>query len=108
MSPRTAKKILVVFGTRPEAIKMAPVIKALENAPELFNIVTCVTGQHREMLDEMLRAFDIRPQIDLSLMQPHQSLADLTSRAMSRISNVLAEVRPDFTLVQGDTTTAMT
>jgi UDP-N-acetylglucosamine 2-epimerase (non-hydrolysing) len=108
MGPRAPKKILVVFGTRPEAIKVAPVIKALENDPDRFTVITCVTGQHREMLEEMLRAFDLRPQIDLRLMQHQQSLHDLTARAMSRVSEVLAEVRPDFTLVQGDTTTAMT
>jgi UDP-N-acetylglucosamine 2-epimerase (non-hydrolysing) len=102
------KKILVVFGTRPEAIKMAPVIKALESDPEHFAVVTCVSGQHREMLDEMLRTFEIRPQIDLGLMRPNQTLHDLTARAMSRMAEVLGVVRPDFTLVQGDTTTAMT
>jgi UDP-N-acetylglucosamine 2-epimerase (non-hydrolysing) len=102
------KKILVVFGTRPEAIKMAPVIQALERDPEHFAVITCVTGQHREMLDEMLRTFEIRPQIDLGLMRPDQTLHDLTARAMSRIAEVLGVVRPHFTLVQGDTTTAMT
>jgi UDP-N-acetylglucosamine 2-epimerase (non-hydrolysing) len=108
VTARTAKKILVIFGTRPEAIKLAPVVKALESEPDRFTVVTCVTGQHREMLDEMIRAFELRPQIDLSLMKPGQTLPDLTARAMTRISEVLAAVRPDFTLVQGDTTTAMT
>jgi UDP-N-acetylglucosamine 2-epimerase (non-hydrolysing) len=103
-----AKKILVVFGTRPETVKMAPLIKALEGHPDRFSVITCATGQHRELLDEMLRAFDIRPTLDLGLMQPGQTLPDLTARAMRRISEVLAEVRPAFTLVQGDTTTAMT
>ena len=108
MSPRGQKKILVVFGTRPEAIKLAPVVKALEREPDRFAVVSCVTGQHREMLDEMIRAFELRPQIDLGLMKPGQTLPDLTARAITRISEVLAEVRPDFTIVQGDTTTAMT
>jgi UDP-N-acetylglucosamine 2-epimerase (non-hydrolysing) len=108
MRPRGPKKLLVVFGTRPEAIKMAPVIKALEHVPDRFTAIACVTGQHREMLDEMLHAFEIRPQIDLSLMERHQTLHDLTARAMSRLSEVLARVMPDCTLVQGDTTTAMT
>jgi len=105
---RRPKKILVVFGTRPEAIKLAPVVKALESEPDKFAVVSCVTGQHREMLDEMIRAFELRPQMDLGLMKPGQTLSDLTARAMTRISEVLAAVRPDFTIVQGDTTTAMT
>jgi len=108
MSPRAPKKILVVFGTRPEAIKVAPVIKALENEPERFTVLTCVTGQHREMLDEMLRIFELRPDIDLRLMRHQQTLPDLTARAMVQLSDVLASTTPDFTLVQGDTTTAMT
>jgi len=108
VSARAPKKILVVFGTRPEAIKLAPVVKALEGEPDRFAVVSCVTGQHREMLDEMIRAFELRPQIDLGLMKPGQTLPDLTARAITRISEVLAEVRPDFTIVQGDTTTAMT
>src|ERR1700737_2734823 len=108
MSAQAPKKIPAVFGTRPEAIKMAPVIKALEADPGRFTVITCVTGQHREMLDEMLRTFEIRPQIDLGLMRPNQTLPDLTARAMARISEVLAAAPPDLTLVQGDTTTAMT
>src|ERR1700737_4839436 len=108
MPPRAPKKILVVFGTRPEAIKVAPVIKALEKEPDWFTVLTCVTGQHREMLDEMLRIFELRPDIDLRLMRHQQSLHDLTARAMLQLSDVLAWTTPDFTLVQGDTTTAMT
>lgn len=108
MGSQGPKKILAVFGTRPEAIKMAPVIKALEADAERFRVITCVTGQHREMLDEMLETFQLEPEIDLNLMRPDQTLAGLTSRAMTRIAEVLATVRPDFTLVQGDTTTAMT
>jgi UDP-N-acetylglucosamine 2-epimerase (non-hydrolysing) len=108
VSARAPKRILVVFGTRPEAIKLAPVVKALEREPDRFAVESCVTGQHREMLDEMIRAFELRPQIDLGLMKPGQTLPDLTARAMTRISEVLTEVRPDFTIVQGDTTTAMT
>ena len=98
MTAEASKKILVVFGTRPEAIKMAPVIKALENEPDRFRVITCVTGQHREMLDEMLRIFELRPHIDLRLMQHQQSLADLTARAMRQVSDVFARTTPDFTL----------
>jgi UDP-N-acetylglucosamine 2-epimerase len=108
MSATAPKKVLVIFGTRPEAIKLAPVIRALEGEPSLFSVVNCVTGQHREILDEMLRTFDIQPHVDLELMQPRQTLPDLTARAMTRISETLTQVRPDFVLVQGDTTTAMT
>ena len=108
MSATAPGKVLVIFGTRPEAIKLAPVIQALERETEKFAVVNCVTGQHREILDEMLRTFGIRPHIDLELMQPRQALPDLTARAMTRLSATLAQERPDFVLVQGDTTTAMT
>ena len=108
MTRRGRKKILVVFGTRPEAIKLAPVVKALEAEPDRFEVITCVTGQHREMLDEMIRAFELRPQMDLGLMKPKQTLPDLTARAMTKVSEAIAAVQPDFTIVQGDTTTAMT
>lgn len=107
MQPFPSKRILVVFGTRPEAIKMAPVVKALEKRADRFRVITCVTGQHRELLDEVLSIFGLKPQMDLHLMQHQQRLADLTARALTRLSHVLAEVRPDLVLVQGDTTTAM-
>ncbi len=99
------KKILVVFGTRPEAIKMAPVIKELENN---FNVVVCVTAQHREMLDQVLNLFDIKPNYDLDLMKAKQDLFDLTSSVLLEIKNVLIKEQPDIVLVHGDTTTTMT
>ena len=101
------KTVFVVIGTRPEAIKMAPVIKAFEQEKEDFNLITCVTGQHREILDQMLNFFQIKPDIDLQLMARNQTLSGLTAKAMGAISDTLERVKPDITLVQGDTTTAM-
>ena len=98
-------KILAVLGTRPEAIKMAPVI--LEARERGIETVVCVTAQHREMLDQVLDLFAIQPEIDLDLMEPDQTLASLTARALLALDDVLAEVAPDWVLVQGDTTTAM-
>ncbi|PMS22546.1 UDP-N-acetylglucosamine 2-epimerase (non-hydrolyzing) [Trinickia dabaoshanensis] len=98
-------KILSVFGTRPEAIKMAPVIKALEDAPGLESIV-CVSGQHRSMLEQVLELFDIRPRYDLALMTANQTLNGLASRLIFSFDDVLAQERPDYVLVHGDTTTA--
>jgi UDP-N-acetylglucosamine 2-epimerase (non-hydrolysing) len=98
-------KILSVFGTRPEAIKMAPVIKALEDAPDLESIV-CVSGQHRSMLEQVLELFDIRPRYDLALMTANQTLNGLASRLIFSFDDVLAQERPDYVLVHGDTTTA--
>ncbi|GAB4477464.1 MAG: UDP-N-acetylglucosamine 2-epimerase (non-hydrolyzing) [Anaerolineae bacterium] len=97
---------LLVFGTRPEAVKMAPVIRALQDAGKI-DAVTCVTAQHREMLDQVLDWFHITPDYDLNLMQPNQSLEGLTARALQGISTVIDEVKPDVVLCQGDTTTAM-
>lgn len=107
MAASAKKKVLVIFGTRPETIKVAPVIKALEADPR-FECIACATGQHRELLDEMCRGFGITPRIDLGLMRPRQTLAELTARAMTAVSETLARVKPDYVLVQGDTTTAMT
>ena len=101
------KKILLVFGTRPEAIKMAPLVKKLQAAPEEFQTVVCVTGQHREMLDQVLRLFDITPEYDLNIMKPNQDLYDITSRILLGMRDVLREVQPDIVLVHGDTTTSM-
>lgn len=101
------KKILLVFGTRPEAIKMAPLVKKLQELPEEFQTVVCVTGQHREMLDQVLRLFDITPEYDLNIMKPNQDLYDITSRILLGMSDVLREVQPDIVLVHGDTTTSM-
>ena len=101
------KKILLVFGTRPEAIKMAPLVKKLQEMPEEFQTVVCVTGQHREMLDQVLRLFDITPEYDLNIMKPNQDLYDITSRILLGMRDVLREVQPDIVLVHGDTTTSM-
>lgn len=97
-------KVLTVFGTRPEGIKMAPLVKALNDDPAFENIV-CVTAQHRQMLDQVLDLFDIIPDIDLDLMRPGQDLNDLTSNILLEIKNVLERTKPDLVLVQGDTTT---
>lgn len=100
------KRILTIFGTRPEAIKMAPVVKALKDRGGAVDARVCVTAQHREMLDQVLSLFDIGPDWDLDLMAPGQDLTDLTSRVLPALRNVLEEWRPDMVVVQGDTTTA--
>ena len=100
------KTILVVFGTRPEAIKMAPLVKKLQSEPEKFNTIVAVTGQHRQMLDQVLRIFDIVPDYDLNIMQANQDLYDVTSRVLVGMRDVLKEVQPDVVLVHGDTTTS--
>jgi UDP-N-acetylglucosamine 2-epimerase (non-hydrolysing) len=101
------KKILLVFGTRPEAIKMAPLVKELQQYPEEFKTIVCVTGQHREMLDQVLRIFEITPDYDLAIMKPGQDLYDITSRVLLGMREVLKVVQPDIVLVHGDTTTSM-
>lgn len=101
------KKILSVFGTRPEAIKMAPVIKELEKHPEDFCNVVCVTAQHRQMLDQVLALFQIRPDYDLNIMRQGQSLSDVTCEVLRELQPVLVEENPDLILVQGDTTSTM-
>jgi UDP-N-acetylglucosamine 2-epimerase (non-hydrolysing) len=100
-------RVLSVFGTRPEAVKMAPVIQALAGEPEVESRV-CVTAQHRQMLDQVLDLFNIKPDYDLNLMRPNQSLAGLTAEVMENLDPVLADEHPDWVLVQGDTTTVMT
>ncbi|NLE45708.1 MAG: UDP-N-acetylglucosamine 2-epimerase (non-hydrolyzing) [Chloroflexi bacterium] len=100
-------KVLTVFGTRPEAIKMAPVIKELERYPDELQSVVCVTAQHREMLDQVLGLFGVRPDYDLDIMLPDQTLAQLTANILTRLDRVMAQERPDWVLVQGDTTTVM-
>lgn len=97
-------KTLTVFGTRPEAIKMAPVVQALAAAPEVESQV-CVTAQHRQMLDQVLNLFGITPEFDLDLMQPGQDLTDITSRVLAGMRDILRETRPELVLVHGDTTT---
>lgn len=100
------KSILLVFGTRPEAIKMAPLVKALQAQPEQFKTIVCVTGQHREMLDQVLAIFDIQPDYDLNIMKQGQDLYDVTSRVLLGMRDVLREAQPDIVLVHGDTTTS--
>jgi UDP-N-acetylglucosamine 2-epimerase (non-hydrolysing) len=101
-------KVLAVYGTRPEAIKMAPVIAALRRRPETFAVTVCTTGQHREMLDQVQELFGLRPDVDLGLMRHDQTLNGLSSAAFAAMDEVLVSYRPDWLLVQGDTTTAMT
>jgi UDP-N-acetylglucosamine 2-epimerase (non-hydrolysing) len=99
-------RILSIFGTRPEAVKMAPIVREIEGTPGLQSRV-CVTAQHRQMLDQVLNLFDIEPDVDLNLMQPGQTLAGLTARVFTHLDPVLADLEPDWVLVQGDTTTVM-
>jgi UDP-N-acetylglucosamine 2-epimerase (non-hydrolysing) len=99
-------RVLSIFGTRPEAVKMAPVAQALERTPGIEAQV-CVTAQHRQMLDQVLRLFGIVPQVDLDLMRPNQSLAEVTAAVFTALSPVLERIKPDWVLVQGDTTTVM-
>ena len=100
------KTILLVFGTRPEAIKMAPLVKEFQKASHEFKTLVCVTGQHREMLDQVLHIFDIKPDYDLNIMKQGQDLYDVTSRVLLGMRDVLKEVHPDVVLVHGDTTTS--
>lgn len=97
---------MLVFGTRPEAIKMAPLVKEFQKCPDNFETVVCVTGQHREMLDQVLHIFDINPDYDLNIMRQGQDLYDVTSRVLLGMRDVLKEVKPDIVLVHGDTTTS--
>lgn len=101
------KKILLVFGTRPEAIKMAPLVKALQKDTTHFETRVCVTAQHRQMLDQVLEVFGITPDYDLNIMAPNQDLFDITSRVLTGLRDVLKDFRPDTVLVHGDTTTSM-
>ena len=100
------KNMMLVFGTRPEAIKMAPLVKEFQKYPEKFKTIVCVTGQHREMLDQVLRIFDIQPDYDLNIMKQGQDLYDVTARVLTGMRDVLKETRPDIVLVHGDTTTS--
>lgn len=101
------KKILFVFGTRPEAIKMAPLVKALQKDTEHFETRVCVTAQHRQMLDQVLEVFGITPEYDLNIMAPNQDLYDITAKVLLGLREVLKDFRPDTVLVHGDTTTSM-
>lgn len=100
------KKAMLVFGTRPEAIKMAPLVKEFQKQPKRVETVVCVTGQHREMLDQVLKIFDIKPDYDLNIMKQGQDLYDVTARVLTGMRDVLKEVKPDVVLVHGDTTTS--
>ena len=100
------KKIMIVFGTRPEAIKMAPLVKTFQQHSESFETIVCVTGQHREMLDQVLHIFDIKPDYDLDIMKSGQDLYDITARVLLGMRDVLKEAQPDVVLVHGDTTTS--
>lgn len=101
------KRVLLVFGTRPEAIKMAPLVHEFKKQGDAFETLVCVTGQHREMLDQVLDLFQVKPDYDLNIMKPDQDLYDVTSRILVGMRDVLAEVRPDVVFVHGDTTTSM-
>lgn len=100
-------KVMLVFGTRPEAIKMAPLVKEFQKYPEKFETIVCVTGQHREMLDQVLHIFEIVPDYDLNIMKQGQDLYDVTARVLMGMRDVLKEAQPDVVLVHGDTTTSM-
>ena len=98
------KKVLLVFGTRPEAIKMCPLVKELKSR-NIFDVKLCVTGQHRQMLEQVLVAFNVVPDYDLSIMKEHQTLFDVTTGIINNIKSVLDKEQPDLVLVHGDTTT---
>jgi len=100
-------KILIVFGTRPEAIKMAPLVKEFGKYPGNFDLKVCVTGQHRQMLDQVLEVFDIHPDYDLNIMAPNQDLYDITTKVLMGMRDVLREFQPEIVFVHGDTTTSM-
>lgn len=100
------KKVMLVFGTRPEAIKMAPLVKEFQKNDEFFETIVCVTGQHREMLDQVLRIFDITPDYDLNIMKQGQDLYDVTARVLTGMRDVFKVCKPDVVLVHGDTTTS--
>lgn len=103
---KNMKKIMLVFGTRPEAIKMAPLVKEFQKYPDSFKTIVCVTGQHRQMLDQVLNIFDIKPDYDLNIMKQGQDLYDVTARVLTGMRDVLVESKPDVVLVHGDTTTS--
>ena len=106
-SEESMKRVLLVFGTRPEAIKMCPLVKEFQKHSEEFEIVVCVTGQHREMLDQVLQIFDVKPDYDLNIMKQGQDLYDVTARVLVGMRDILDTVKPDIVLVHGDTTTSM-
>ena len=97
---------MLVFGTRPEAIKMCPLVKEFQKRKDAFETIVCVTGQHREMLDQVLKIFDVMPDIDLNIMKQGQDLTDVTVRILTGMRDVFKECKPDVVLVHGDTTTS--
>lgn len=99
-------KVMLVFGTRPEAIKMCPLVKEFQRRPDEFETIVCVTGQHREMLDQVLRLFDVTPDYDLNIMKKGQDLTDVTARVLTGLRDIFSKCRPDVVLVHGDTTTS--
>ena len=101
------KKVMLVFGTRPEAIKMCPLVKEFQKHTDEFETIVCVTGQHREMLDQVLKIFEVTPDYDLNIMKQGQDLTDVTTRILNGLRDVFKEIRPDVVLVHGDTTTSM-
>ena len=100
------KKVMLVFGTRPEAIKMCPLVKEFQKHPDDFKTIVCVTGQHREMLDQVLKVFEVKPDFDLNIMKQGQDLYDVTARVLTGMRDVLKETMPDVVLVHGDTTSS--
>ena len=100
------KKVMLFFGTRPEAIKMCPLVKEFQKRPKEFETIVCVTGQHREMLDQVLQIFDVHPDFDLNIMKQGQDLTDVTARVLAGLRDIFKECRPDVVLVHGDTTTS--
>jgi UDP-N-acetylglucosamine 2-epimerase (non-hydrolysing) len=101
------KRVMLVFGTRPEAIKVAPLVKEFQKHTDRFETIVCVTGQHREMLDQVLHLFDIKPDYDLNIMKQGQDLYDVTARVLTGLRDVYSESKPDVVFVHGDTTTSM-
>lgn len=100
------KKVMLVFGTRPEAIKMCPLVKEFQKYPDMFETIVCVTGQHREMLDQVLKIFEVKPDFDLNIMKQGQDLTDVTARVLTGMRDVFSKYKPDVVLVHGDTTTS--
>src|ERR1035438_3953775 len=98
-------RILFVFGTRPEAIKLCPLVHQLRSQPDRFQVQVCVTAQHRDMLDQVMEVFSVTPDFDLNLMQPNQTLSGLTARILAALEPILKSEHPDLVIVQGDTTT---
>lgn len=107
MAENSPLLVMPIFGTRPEAVKMAPLVNELKARPEQFRCVVCVTAQHREMLDQVLQAFSIQPDFDLNIMQSGQTLTQVTTRALEGLEKVLIDTKPDIVLAQGDTTTVL-